>query len=255
MPGRSQARRGKPNGPGARGRARGARAIPTTVDGIKFRSKLEATWHLFFQRAGWFTEYEPDEHPFRGYLPDFELFDLAGNHVCYLEVKPIRAFRVEAKRSGQRKANADAAAIEDLVVRKLSKSGAPAGTRIMLIGAGPAQGNAADFGKMLTLGRRGKISHSTWIKPVRIADPGVFDHVWPRPSIEIMEWLIEEARIDWFEEDEKTGKVRLEMTSQELQDDSQLAIRGSIGDPVTRKLRAIWNTCRSKLRWNPDARY
>jgi len=36
------------------------KAIPIKIDGIQFRSKLEARWYLFMKRLGWHIEYEPD---------------------------------------------------------------------------------------------------------------------------------------------------------------------------------------------------
>jgi hypothetical protein len=69
--------------------------IETEYAGIRFRSRLEARWAVFFDALGIVWEYEPDA--FRccdgtNYLPDFRLADapaslaiLAG---AYAEVKP-----------------------------------------------------------------------------------------------------------------------------------------------------------------------
>lgn len=46
-------------------------AIPTTVNGLRFRSRLEATWAAFFDACGWGWEYEPLD--LNGYIPDFVL--------------------------------------------------------------------------------------------------------------------------------------------------------------------------------------
>jgi len=44
-------------------------AIPTTYKGVNFRSRLEARWAAFFDRARWTWAYEPLE--FAGWIPDF----------------------------------------------------------------------------------------------------------------------------------------------------------------------------------------
>jgi hypothetical protein len=51
------------------------RAIETTFDGRRFRSRIEARWAVFFTRAGIEFLYEPDGYVERGapYLPDFFL--------------------------------------------------------------------------------------------------------------------------------------------------------------------------------------
>ena len=43
--------------------------IPTTYDGIRFRSRVEARWSAAFDRMGWQWEYEPID--LDGYIPDF----------------------------------------------------------------------------------------------------------------------------------------------------------------------------------------
>ena len=58
-------------------------AIPTTYNGINFRSRLEAKWARFFDMAEWRWEYEPED--FGGYIPDFVLL---GHTKIYVEVKP-----------------------------------------------------------------------------------------------------------------------------------------------------------------------
>jgi hypothetical protein len=45
-------------------------SIPTTgINGIRFRSRIEATWAEFFTKLGWDWEYEPLD--LNGYIPDF----------------------------------------------------------------------------------------------------------------------------------------------------------------------------------------
>lgn len=62
------------------------KAKPTTLDGVKFRSRLEARWSLFFNRLKIPWDFEPerfrwDEHV---YTPDLHLLDYDG---WYVEVK------------------------------------------------------------------------------------------------------------------------------------------------------------------------
>lgn len=59
-------------------------AIPTTYNGIEFRSRLEAKWAAFFDEMGWGYEYEPDD--FDNYIPDFALL---GRTRSFVEVKPF----------------------------------------------------------------------------------------------------------------------------------------------------------------------
>ncbi|MBN2498270.1 MAG: hypothetical protein JXR96_27005 [Deltaproteobacteria bacterium] len=69
--------------------------IPTEYRGIRFRSRLEATWAAFFDRLGWRWEYEPDNLP--GWLPDFALAGARGP--VFVEVKPT--FELLAKVTGR----------------------------------------------------------------------------------------------------------------------------------------------------------
>ena len=47
-------------------------AIPTTgINGIRFRSRIEAQWAEMFTKLGWEWEYEPID--LKGYIPDFIL--------------------------------------------------------------------------------------------------------------------------------------------------------------------------------------
>ena len=59
-------------------------AIPTTYAGIRFRSRLEATWAAFFTAVNWPWEYEPLDYD--GYIPDFLL--TLGRGQVLVEVKP-----------------------------------------------------------------------------------------------------------------------------------------------------------------------
>src|ERR1051326_3655562 len=62
------------------------RAVETPYRGMLMRSRLEARWALFFDKAGVRYEYEPDR--FRAltttYLPDFWLPDFQ----TFIEIKP-----------------------------------------------------------------------------------------------------------------------------------------------------------------------
>jgi hypothetical protein len=45
-------------------------SIPTTgIQGIRFRSRIEAQWAEMFTKLGWEWEYEPID--LNGYIPDF----------------------------------------------------------------------------------------------------------------------------------------------------------------------------------------
>jgi len=60
------------------------RAIPTVYRGVRFRSRLEATWAAFFDLVGWEWRYEPID--LAGYIPDFVLYRPGP---ILVEVKPI----------------------------------------------------------------------------------------------------------------------------------------------------------------------
>jgi hypothetical protein len=57
------------------------------VDGIHFRSKLEARWYLFMKKLGWNIVYEPEIEGLNGWIPDFLI--LGKNKKILVEVKPI----------------------------------------------------------------------------------------------------------------------------------------------------------------------
>ena len=60
-------------------------SIPTTYDGVRFRSRLEARWAYFFNAFGIKWQYEPYE--LDGWIPDFVF---KGQHEEILvEVKPV----------------------------------------------------------------------------------------------------------------------------------------------------------------------
>lgn len=59
-------------------------AIPTTWNGIQFRSRLEARWASFFTKLGWEWSYEPID--LKGYIPDFMLHM---HKDVLVEVKPF----------------------------------------------------------------------------------------------------------------------------------------------------------------------
>jgi hypothetical protein len=62
-------------------------AIPTVLDGRRYRSRLEARWAAVFDRLGWPYEYEPVD--LEGYIPDFVL---GFYRPLLVEVKPILVF-------------------------------------------------------------------------------------------------------------------------------------------------------------------
>lgn len=61
------------------------KAIPTTYNGVNFRSRLEARWAAFFDLCGWQWDYEPFD--LDGWAPDFKL--TIGSVVALVEVKPL----------------------------------------------------------------------------------------------------------------------------------------------------------------------
>ena len=62
--------------------------IPTKIDGIQFRSKLEARWYLFMKELEWHIEYEPQEiEGINGWIPDFII--IGNNKKILVDVKPI----------------------------------------------------------------------------------------------------------------------------------------------------------------------
>lgn len=62
------------------------KSIPTTINGIKFRSRLEAKWSLMFDQLGWNWEYEPID--LNGYIPDFFILNEKSPPLL-IEIKPI----------------------------------------------------------------------------------------------------------------------------------------------------------------------
>jgi hypothetical protein len=61
--------------------------IPTTYEGIEYRSKTEAAWAAYLTYLGVNFEYEPEAFDLGSsgyYLPDFYLVDID----CFLEIKP-----------------------------------------------------------------------------------------------------------------------------------------------------------------------
>ena len=63
------------------------KAIPIKIDGIQFRSKLEARWYLFMKRLGWNIIYEPDIEGLNNWIPDFLIIGFKKK--ILVDVKPI----------------------------------------------------------------------------------------------------------------------------------------------------------------------
>jgi hypothetical protein len=74
----------------------GIKAIPTTFGGIRFRSRLEARWAVFYSIIGvrYFYEYEGFQLPSGWYLPDFWLPDLE----VWVEIKASRPTETEERK-------------------------------------------------------------------------------------------------------------------------------------------------------------
>jgi hypothetical protein len=68
------------------------KAHPTIYSGVNFRSRLEATWAVFFDIIKWKWDYEP--YDLDGWTPDFLLTipcthsECSGDHKILIEVKP-----------------------------------------------------------------------------------------------------------------------------------------------------------------------
>ena len=63
------------------------KAIPIKIDGIQFRSKLEARWYLFMKRLGWNIIYEPEIDGLKNWIPDFLI--IGKDKKILVDVKPI----------------------------------------------------------------------------------------------------------------------------------------------------------------------
>lgn len=63
------------------------KAIPTTYNGRRYRSRLEARWAAYFDLLGWHHEYEPCD--LGTWSPDFALWGKRPQFPVYVEVKPI----------------------------------------------------------------------------------------------------------------------------------------------------------------------
>ena len=73
-------------------------AIPTNYNGIKYRSRTEARWAVFLDKARIQFRYEPEGYQTDGglYLPDFELAEATRR--TFFEVKPGRPTTEEIDR-------------------------------------------------------------------------------------------------------------------------------------------------------------
>ncbi len=65
--------------------------IETRAYGCKFRSRTEARWATFFQRAGIAWEYEPEGYQLSSgwYLPDFRIQPPGVADQAWMEIKPV----------------------------------------------------------------------------------------------------------------------------------------------------------------------
>lgn len=75
------------------------KAIETEYAGVRFRSRLEARWAVFFDALGIRWEYEPEAFELSDrtrYLPDFWLPEFVGG--IYVEVKPLHGDFGKAER-------------------------------------------------------------------------------------------------------------------------------------------------------------
>ena len=63
------------------------KAIPVKIDGIQFRSKLEARWYLFMKRLGWKIMYEPEIEGLNKWIPDWLI--IGEDKKILVDIKPI----------------------------------------------------------------------------------------------------------------------------------------------------------------------
>ena len=68
-------------------KAKQIKAKQIIVDGIHFRSKLEARWYLFFKKLGWNVVYEPEIEGLNGWIPDWLI--IGEGFKTLVDVKPI----------------------------------------------------------------------------------------------------------------------------------------------------------------------
>ncbi|WP_065091484.1 hypothetical protein [Rhizobium leucaenae] len=118
------------------------KAIPTTYNHVRFRSRLEARWAAFFDLAGWQWDYEPFD--LDGWAPDFML---KGKIRALVEVKPINFADTEGGAMTQAKAQAAKAfataarvspSFKDITEEEIiSSRRLPPQYEIMVIGNGP----------------------------------------------------------------------------------------------------------------------
>lgn len=70
--------------------------IPTLYKGIRFRSRLEAKWAVFFDLVGWSWVYEPFD--LDGYIPDFLI---TGQWPLVAEIGPVSSQREYVEKSAK----------------------------------------------------------------------------------------------------------------------------------------------------------
>lgn len=75
------------------------KAIPTTYNGVTFKSRLEARWAVFFDtlRIEWLYEYEGYQLPSGWYVPDFWLSEFK----MWVEIKPNEPTNEERTLAGE----------------------------------------------------------------------------------------------------------------------------------------------------------
>lgn len=92
--------------------------IPTTYNGIRYRSRLEAQWAAFFDKVYWRFEYEPEDLP--GWIPDFALLHKRGP--TYVEVKPLYSSDLDSRAA---------------YIQRLAAVEVPQNREILLLGCDP----------------------------------------------------------------------------------------------------------------------
>lgn len=91
-------------------------AIPTTYNGRRYRSRLEARWAAFFDLLKWNVEYEPCD--LGTWSPDFAIWGAYSDSPVLVEVKPIDTWHRET-------------------ARKMADAVYEAGNHVLLVGVQP----------------------------------------------------------------------------------------------------------------------
>ncbi len=165
-------------------------SVPTVLDGIRYRSRLEVRWAVFFRQLGLSFLYEPLTAHFRtggAYKPDFFLL---GDLQCWYEVKPSRVV-ADRERAGGR-------------MRELVRQTGNAG----YVACG-LPGSECDVEQQ---GPGGVASSVMWVDPGRLLPVDLATSAWRR-QVERAAWVAQHYR---FDEDDQAPHVAVDREGVEL---------------------------------------